>query len=355
MKQHLLEEVAKDDYRDGAKSIEVFGNTISPSTAGHILMRAGDELHEEFFGPEEMVHAREKAPPNPAELLVIQGDGSRYRTNEADEPRKNGKSSAEDRGWRENKIGVVTRAEKGEEKPDGTYEGPKELVKTYVGSVQGIEMFGRDLHTEAERRGLHEAEDVVIVSDGGHGLPGMFEREFGGVSRITDFYHSAERLAECARLVCGEGETNKEKRDRLYDELKSLLWDGKVKTITKKLSRRAGKLAPRPEELPELNSMPEARKLWEHVMYFEKNEATMDYAQYRARGWPISSSTVESACGQFGDRVSHARMRWTRRGAQALHQVKAAILSQDGRWKDRWPEPIPILELPDPSGYSRAS
>ena len=81
-------------------------------------------------------------------------------------------------------------------------------------------------------------------------------------------------------------------------------------------------------------------------MYFEKHHETMDYPTYRAKGWPIGSGSVESACGQFGDRVKHARMRWTRRRAGALCGVKAAIMSQDGRWEKRWPGPIPVLDLP---------
>ncbi len=44
--------------------------------------------------------------------------------------------------------------------------------------------------------------------------------------------------------------------------------------------------------------------------------------------------------------MKHARMRWTRRRAEAVRQVKAAVLSQDGRWERRWPGPIPVLELP---------
>ena len=79
-------------------------------------------------------------------------------------------------------------------------------------------------------------------------------------------------------------------------------------------------------------------------MYFEKHADTMDYPEYRAKGWPIGSGSVESACGQFGDRVKHARMRWTRKAADALHVVKAAILSGDARWENRWPAPIPVLE-----------
>ncbi len=80
-------------------------------------------------------------------------------------------------------------------------------------------------------------------------------------------------------------------------------------------------------------------------MYFEKHADTMDYPEYRAKGWPTGSGSVESACGQFGGRVKHARMRRTRKAAGALHVVKAAILSGDDRWERRWPPPIPVLEL----------
>ena len=31
-------------------------------------------------------------------------------------------------------------------------------------------------------------------------------------------------------------------------------------------------------------------------MYFEKHHETMDYPTYRAKGWPIGSGSVESAC-----------------------------------------------------------
>jgi hypothetical protein len=42
-----------------------------------------------------------------------------------------------------------------------------------------------------------------------------------------------------------------------------------------------------------------------------------------------------TVCGQFRGRFKHSRMRWTPRIANAGHQVKAAILSQDGGWQRR--------------------
>ncbi|HUT23798.1 MAG TPA: hypothetical protein VM492_05600 [Sumerlaeia bacterium] len=79
--------------------------------------------------------------------------------------------------------------------------------------------------------------------------------------------------------------------------------------MAKRLVGFASRLRPRPDALSELDSDPDAKKLWEHAMYFEKHHETMDYPEYRKKGWPIGSGSVESACGQFGDRVKHARMR----------------------------------------------
>ena len=155
-----------------------------------------------------------------------------------------------------------------------------------------------------------------------------------------------------ARIVHGDDDA---RRLKLYFGWKSKLWDGKTDEIIAGMALEAEKLAPRPAKLSELSSRPEAKALWSHVFYFEKWKGTMDYPGYRKKGWPVASSSVESACGQVGERVKHARMRWTRRRAEAVHQVKAAILSQDGRWEKRWPGPIPVLETPDLAALATAA
>lgn len=376
MKKDLLERLAGDDYRDSAKSVEVSGNSISHEHAGRILEKEGEKVRHGLFGPDAMVSARASAPANPPELLIVGADGSRYRTNEADKRKKRaekqrvrdtGKAEAadppsgaedaresafggiaardRDSGWRENKVGIAIRAERGSVDGKGEWTPPREVVKTYVATTADIHSFGRDLRTEAERRGIEGAKEVVFVSDNGHGIPQMREREFPKAHHVTDFKHASDRLKDTARIVHGEGEAAARARAVTRHGLKGLLWDGKVDEVIAEVAREAGKLAPRPAKLAELSS-PEAKALWGHVLYFEKWKGTMDYPEYRKRGWPIASSSVESACGQVGDRVKHARMRWTRRRAGAVHQVKAAMMSQDGRWEKRWPRPIPVLDLP---------
>lgn len=306
----------------------------------------GREVRSEFFGADAMVHARGDAPANPPEVLAVEADGSRYRTNEADAPRRSEEAPPEDRGWRENKVGLIARLERGKEEPDGSWTPPHELVKTCVATTRDIHAFGRDLRTEADRRGVAQAEEVVSISDNGHGIPAMLEREFGnlGLHRVTDFYHSAGRLGEVASIAAGPDDSKR--RWKTFFGLRDALWEGKVDHVTRRLKAMAVRRTPRPETLSELDSNPEARALWEHAIYFEKNSRTMDYPEYRRRGWPIASGSVESACGRIGDRVKHARMRWTRKHADAVHAVKAAQMSEDDRWNNRWPGPIPIIEAP---------
>ncbi len=373
MKEHLLERLAGDDYRDSAKSVTVSGNSISHEHVGRILEKEGAKLRHELFGPDAVVSARASAPANPPELLIVAADGSRYRTNEADKREKRkkhdtGKAEASDpvskadnaresafgeiarrdrdSGWRENKVGLVIRAERGKVDADGKWQPPKEIVKTYVATTEDIHAFGRDLRTEAERRGIERAKEVVFVSDNGHGIPQMRRREFADAHCVTDFKHASDRLKDTARIVCGEGEAATPARAAMRHRLKELLWNGEVDEVIAEVAREAEKLAPRPRKLAQLKRRPAAKTLWGHVFYFEKWKGTMDYPEYRRKGWPIASSSVESACGQVGDRIKHARMRWTRRRAGALCGVKAAIMSQDGRWEKRWPGPIPVLELP---------
>jgi hypothetical protein len=58
----------------------------------------------------------------------------------------------------------------------------------------------------------------------------------------------------------------------------------------------------------------------------------MDYPRYRQEGLPTTSSLVESLVGEFNARVKGKQKFWNRpSGAEAMLQVRAALLSEDGR------------------------
>ncbi|HET8628997.1 MAG TPA: hypothetical protein VFL91_16365 [Thermomicrobiales bacterium] len=72
------------------------------------------------------------------------------------------------------------------------------------------------------------------------------------------------------------------------------------------------------------------------IAYFAANAARMDYAAFRAAGYPVGSGMVESACKRLiGARAEQAGMGWTRAGAQAVLSLRAELLSD--RWDQSWP------------------
>ena len=54
--------------------------------------------------------------------------------------------------------------------------------------------------------------------------------------------------------------------------------------------------------------------------------------RYRQQGLPITSSLAESLVGEFNARVKSRQKYWNRpSGAEAILQLRAAVLSEDGR------------------------
>jgi hypothetical protein len=73
----------------------------------------------------------------------------------------------------------------------------------------------------------------------------------------------------------------------------------------------------------------------------ENNRARMDYPRYRRLGLPIVSASVESVLKQVNRRVKGSEKFWLRGGAEAVLQVRAAYLSEDGRAERYWARPRP--------------
>lgn len=73
--------------------------------------------------------------------------------------------------------------------------------------------------------------------------------------------------------------------------------------------------------------------------YVENNRSRMDYPRYRQLGLPISSAPVESVIKQVNRRLKGTEKFWLEGGAEAMLQVRAAYLSEDGRAERYWSRP----------------
>jgi hypothetical protein len=203
---------------------------------------------------------------------------------------------------------------------------PKRLVRTCVASMTRSRSFGPLVAAEAQSRDFYAARRRAFVADGQAYNWSIQRGYFADFVPIVDLLHVVCYLFKAAHAV--EAETE---RWPLYLRWLRCCWQGQAAEVVAQMERyQEGVGRPPPgEELPATDPR---RVLAEALSYLRNNTDRMDYPRYRREGLPTTSSLVESLVGEFNARVKGKQKFWNRPGgAEAVLQVRAAYLSEDGR------------------------
>lgn len=209
----------------------------------------------------------------------------------------------------------------------GKKSRPRPLVRTVVATTGDQEAFGWQVAAEVHRRGLDRAERKACVCDGSQGLWALFAMHLlpAGFIGILDFVHLLVYLYAAAGATKGKGTVA---AWRLYERWLRWAWSGEVGRLRGGLQEAARQVGEPPAGVAE----EDPRKLIaDAVNYVANNQARMDYPRYRRLGLPISSAPVESVIKQVNRRIKGSEKFWLKGGAEAVLQVRAAYLSEDGR------------------------
>lgn len=77
-------------------------------------------------------------------------------------------------------------------------------------------------------------------------------------------------------------------------------------------------------------------KLQSAITYFANHQPQMDYANYRAKHFPIGSGVTEAACKTLvKQRLCCSGMKWKEKGASIVLSLRALVLTQ-ARWDQFW-------------------
>lgn len=223
-------------------------------------------------------------------------------------------------GWKEVKIGTVFEIAVAPT-PDPTtgelMEFAHAVNNSYVAHLGGPDTVGEMTWTEARRRGWEQAQDTQVVGDGAVWIWNQATLHFGTSHQVVDWYHAKQHLTAAARLLKKEGASA---FSRWLNSRTTLLFQGHAQRIAAELDKAAHSQA--------------ADDLAHEATFFHNHHLRMNYLEMREENWLIGSGTVESAAKQFKTRFSGPGMRWSRKGAENLLPIRAAVLSN--RFHDRW-------------------
>ena len=203
---------------------------------------------------------------------------------------------------------------------------PRRLLRTCVASMVRSRSFGPLMAAEAHSRNFYAARRRAFVADGQAYNWTIQRGYFPDFVPIVDLLHVVCYLFKAAQGVEAEAE-----RWPLYVRWLRSCWQGRVAEVIRHLEGYEEQLG-RPPPGEELPATDPRRLLAEALSYLRNNAERMDYPRYRRQGLPTTSSLAESLVGEFNARVKAKQKHWNRpEGAEAVLQVRAALVSEDGR------------------------
>ena len=200
-------------------------------------------------------------------------------------------------------------------------KGRSEIIdKFYTGTFNNYEELVDRIDYELCSRAKGKEVELVLRGDGASWIRQMKRDYFPRALYILDWYHLVNKIRE--RL--DEAFKGQAPIEEIEEELKDLLYNGKVKEAVDKLQELRSKLCAEGKEA--------VRKL---IGYIQRNQEGMWYKEARERGIDIGVGTAEKAvdlviCRRFKQRG----MIWTRRGANALVKIRLLVLNK--RWNQYW-------------------
>jgi hypothetical protein len=217
-------------------------------------------------------------------------------------------------GWREIKAGCVyttrtCRSRRAPEKQTLRMEQP-----SYQAALAEAEAFGAQMEVEARRRGVEQAQEVIVIGDGAHWIWTLAEEHFPGATQIVDWYHASQYVWQAATSIHGEASAA---RAHWAKQQLDALWEGRLDEVLVALAQHAG----------------DDGGVDAAVSYYTTHRSRLDYPGYRERKLQLGSGTIESTCKHLiSARLKQAGMIWSEEGANAVSAVRAWLKS--GRWQE---------------------
>lgn len=180
----------------------------------------------------------------------------------------------------------------------------------YIGHLGDHRTFLEKMEAKVDR-----LKEPVFINDGAKWIWSWASQHYPNATQILDFYHATEYLCNYANELFKRKE---ERQKWIMDEKESLLND-EIELVIQDIEAHK----------PRTKSGKSAQK--SILTYFKNNRMRMRYKTFREQGLMIGSGPIESANKNvIQARLKKAGQRWTKKGANAMLQLRVALKS------DKW-------------------
>jgi hypothetical protein len=228
-------------------------------------------------------------------------------------------------GWRDVKVAVFGRRERGEPTTAYDWEGrdlPAPKARSVVAAVEEAASFGGRCAAEAARLGLTDVSRLTVLGDGAEWVWNLAADRFAGAGQLLDIWHAAEHLADGAKAVFGAG--SDPAKARAEQGRAALLADGYA-GVTLWVGELAGQLP----------SGGDGAALGPVLNYFCGHQDRLNYAVRLRRGQSIGSGLVEGSIKQLlNNRLKQTGARW--RVEHVGPMVELGALAAGPEWHPFW-------------------
>ena len=236
-----------------------------------------------------------------------------------------GKVNTVEDNWRDVKVAVFARRERGEPSDAAGLEQrnlPEPSVRSVVAAVEGREDFGTRVQDEALRLAVPLSAGLSLLGDGAEWIWNLAEDHFYGAAQLLDVWHGVEKAAGAGRVALGDGEAF---QAWLRPAKEKLVGDGYV-GVCEALASLTAVAAARPLACAAVAAA---------LNYFAGQQGRLGYAVRLRRGQAIGSGLVEGSIKQLVNlRMKRTGARWRVAGVGPF--VEFVALADGPEWNEYW-------------------
>lgn len=303
--------------------------------------------------------ADKQAPP----IAVVMSDGGRYQRWD-----RKGESPTAESHWKESRIAVLlsmcgeahqtdpnpelpeflqdvgiakklaTIGKVAGENPDRDssseqqqppWAHPEMLGKEVIASGKSWKEFGPMIASAAWYAGFFKAAERVFVSDGSSSIEEMQGQWFSNFTSILDLMHALSYSLAAARAIfCETGDSW-----ACYRRFATAIWQGQVDQVIAELDDYQRQLGMPPSDANESDRREVIRRA---RVYYSNHRGRMNYPEYRRKGYPLTSSIMESTVKQINQRVKGSEKFWSTAGGESLLRLRGDYISVSRPMDDYW-------------------